>query len=125
MIHLQLERMDVDSSNIDALNVLLPHGLILTEEFDFPVCTEQLDILLYMTLRERIPLTSCITPGFDVPTETVYIEGIDYLTRSLTLSMAGSAVLSEHHYVYMEGQPSSDENLVRSRRFDVETYTTP
>lgn len=125
MIHLRLKRMDVDSSNIDTLNVLLPFGLRLTQKCAIPICTEQLDILLYMAMRERIPLTSCITPGFDVPPETVCIEGIHYLTRSIILSIADSTVLSEHHYVYMEGQLSSDENLVRSRHFDVEMYTTP
>ena len=125
MIHLQLERMDVDSSDVDTLNVLLPHGWRFTQECAIPICTEQLDILLYMALRERIPLYSYVTPGFDVPPETVYIEEIDYLRRSLTLSVADSAVLNKHHFVYTDGRPSSDVNLVRSRRFDVEMYTKP
>lgn len=94
--------MDVASPNIDTLDILLPHGLRLKQECAFPVCTEQLDILLYMVLRERIPLTLFVTAGSDVSSETVYKEGIDYLTCSLTLSMADSAVLSEFHYVYME-----------------------
>lgn len=124
MIHLQLERMDADSSNIDTLNIFLPHGLRFTQKCAIPICTEQLDILLYMALQERIPLTSFVTPGSDVSSETVYIEGIDYLRRSLTVRTADSAVLSEHHYVYSEGQISLDEDQVRARRFDVEMYTT-
>lgn len=124
MLHLQLDRVDADSSNIDTLNVLLPNGLRLTQGDTIPICTNQLDILLYMALRERIPLMLSVTPESDLSLETVYIEEIDYLRRSLTVRSADSATVSEHYYVYKEGEASSDKQAVRVNHFDVEMYTT-
>lgn len=77
-----------------------------------------------MALREQIPLMLSVTPESDLSLETVYIEGIDYLRRSLTVRSADSATVSEHHYVYKEGKASSDEQTVRVNHFDVEMYTT-
>lgn len=51
----------------------------LLNNHSFVPISGQTDILLFMALRERIPLTLYNSDSSEVHSSNVYIEGIDYL----------------------------------------------
>lgn len=70
----------------------------------------QADILLFMALRERIPLTLHPLDSSEVHSSNVYIEGIDYLQKKLTIRHMDSSLSNEYGYVHEN--PSYQESSI-------------
>lgn len=83
----------------------------LTDNHSFVPNPGQIDILLFMALIERIPLTLHTLDSFEVPSSSVYIEGIDYLHKKLTISRTDSSISKKYGYVYVE-QSHPDSSVI-------------
>lgn len=61
--------------------------------------TDQIKIILYIALRERIPLSLRTTENTESTSELVYIEEIDFQKRQLTICRINDASLTRYCYV--------------------------
>jgi len=62
--------------------------------------TDQIEIVLFIVLRERIPLYLQTTEDAEPISERVYIEEIDFQKRQLTLCRIHDASLIRYYYVH-------------------------
>lgn len=60
--------------------------------------TYQLDVLLFIALREKTPLSIRQTIRSESLAELVYIEEVDFQSRELTLFHLNDSSLSHHRY---------------------------
>lgn len=82
----------------------------LLNNHSFVPISGQTDILLFMALRERIPLTLHHLDSSEIHSSSVYIEGIDYLQKKLTIRYTDSSLSNEYSYVHEN--PSYPDSLV-------------
>jgi len=61
--------------------------------------TDQIEIVLFIVLRERIPLSLQTTEDAELISERVYIEEIDFQKRQLTLCRINDASLTRYCYI--------------------------
>lgn len=61
--------------------------------------TYKMEVILFIALRERTPLSMRQTSDSGSSKELVYIEEVDFESRQLTLFHMNDSSLSFHHYV--------------------------
>lgn len=61
--------------------------------------TYKMEVMLFIALRERTPLSMCQTSNSGSSKELVYIEEVDFESRQLTLFHMNDSSLSYHSYV--------------------------
>jgi len=75
---------------------------MLPDNHSFIPTSRQTDILLFMALRERIPLILHTLDSSEIHSINVYIEGIDYLQKKLIIRRMDSSISNKYDYVYEE-----------------------
>ena len=73
-------------------------SISLHNESSVPV-TYKMEVMLFIALRERIPLSMRQTNDSGSSKELVYIEEVDFESRQLTLFHMNDSSLSYHRYI--------------------------
>ena len=73
-------------------------SISLHNESSVPV-TYKMEVMLFIALRERTPLSMCQTSNSGSSKELVYIEEVDFESRQLTLFHMNDSSLSYHRYI--------------------------
>lgn len=100
MQHLQNEIVHPTSPNImsSVVCLSLDQSIALRDDSSVSIM-DQMEITMFMALRERIPLSFRTTDDSGNSTELVYIEGIDFQRHQLTLRHMSTSSSSHHNYM--------------------------
>lgn len=87
------------STENPAICLSINRTTILRENSSISI-SNQVEIIMFMALQERIPL-QLLTPDISKNlSELVYIEGIDFQNQKLTIRHLSSSSSSQHHYIH-------------------------
>lgn len=74
--------------------------------------SNQVEIIMFMALQERIPLLLLTSDVSKNLSELVYIEGIDFQHQTLTIRYLSSSSSSQHHYIHEDDAFSQNPCLL-------------
>lgn len=94
------------------LNLSMDETLFFHDMSSTP-STDQIEIILFIVLRERIPLSLQTTENAEPISERVYIEEIDFQKRQLTLCQINDASLTRYCYVQDASLLATPQLLLR------------
>lgn len=117
MQHLQNEIVHPTSPNImsSVVCLSLDQSIALRDDSSVSII-DQMEITMFMALRERIPLSFRTTDDSGNLTELVYIEGIDFQRHQLTLRHMSTSSSSHHNYIRDEDSHLRHAHLLLAMR---------
>lgn len=117
MQHLQKEIMPPTSPNVmnPVVCLSLDESIALRDDSSVSIM-DQMEIIMFMALRERIPLSFRTMDDSRNSTELVYIEGIDFQRHQLTLRHMSTSSSSHHNYMRDEGSLLRHAHLLLTMR---------